>query len=1058
MKKTVLKYMPMLAVLLSAISCTTEMDVPGGFDSDKVRVSLSVGIDDMSATRAEGDNYLDGEAYDTAKTNPEISDGTRATFLIYALYDEEGNIVPILDDDSKLVNRVAKEVTFPVKDITIDIERGKKYKMVFWAQNGNETENIYYDTSDLKAIQVYYNRDENGKGSNLNNDELRDAFCASVEIDGSSTEKHMTVVLHRPFAQINIGVSETAWKALQTSNVYIKKSEINVNHVAWKFNLFENSVVNPDDVGGDTQGFKSASLAANIIPYDMKINGEGSEEEKHKLKLTINNKQEEYYWLSMCYVLVGGNENTSSLVDVTDIKFHYASSENLDAEKATEILTPSFTKLDNVPVKRNWRTNILFDNDLTGTAKIHLDLNKNYNDDFNSTDWGETWNGRIANGVSVKSYRELPDVKTGQYGFWLDFNVSNAEGLKWIARRSNGTPFTEEDIPTWKTKDDELITYNEFMKDGKPDLDAYKEAVYKVIKGHALIARKIEDIKRLEEPWTFDDAAIILTNDIDFKGEVWKEPISTTYAKRKVPPTPGGYSPDMNNPFKGTFDGNGYTIKNVHLDCRQYASGEVMHEGAGLIGAASCRTVVKNLRLYNVEVTGDWNIGGIIGFYGHTNTDHLTLNNIQIENCKMHSIVGNNVNGDGNLGGLVGSLQGGGDKHEISDCRILNTTLYSSYLVGSLVGVLGNKGTKINDCTLSNVYMILSDYNDIGDYKDFNLNKRTNDPDHPEYALLFGNDLAKESAQNNLEMDGVTLTNVGLGIFAADNKRNTSGLDGIGSVQDVPLDIIPVLEARYGRGITLLSHITGTPSYSKEEDGTSDIDFGLYVDMTDIKDIQNSSREDKNLSFTIKGDWKGSTDGNAETQRDRLFTLNVKPGEHDTYGIGFIGSQNVQSYEPTAKVEDLIISGTPMIAGGIYLDNIKKVVLTNIAIYNVPTTIVDKNVPIGATLEVTNCDLRGETKYGAYESATFTNTAFYVGTGNSTERKDCKPGCATTFDRCHFRTGFDFDGTNLGSAKLTFKNCTYGEANAEELITADNVEEFLKISPELCTFDNTPQE
>lgn len=1019
MKKIVLKYLSMAAILLSAVSCMADREGLNEGRSDKVRLSLSVGIDGMPATRAGANN------------DHEISDGTLANYLIYALYEKEtGEIVQIPNAKGEFVERIAGEVKFP-HPITIYIERGKKYKMVFWAQCGDK--NPYYDTQDLKAIQVYYNRD----GSNLNNDEARDAFCASVEIDESTTDD---VVLHRPFAQINIGVSQKAWDALRASKVYIKKSEIQVHHVAWKFNLVENEVMTPNDVDGDTQGFKSAALAANTIPYDMY-------ESHPMLKIKEGEDTKDYYWLSMCYVLAGGGETTSSLVDVTDIKFYYGNSED-ETNEDMEILTPSFLGLNEVPVRRNWRTNILFDNGLTGTATIHLDLNKNYDDDFNSPDWGETWDGRIANGVSVKSYKNIadpPSDKQSQYkSFWLDFNVSSAEGLKWIARRSNGTPFTKDDIPTWTTKEGEETTYYKFMKDGKPDLDAYKKAVFEVIEGHALIANYAKVLSDVDKPWTFDDAAIILTNDIDFKGETWTEPISTTYTNNKVSSQPGAISPDMNNPFKGTFDGYGYTIKNVVLDCKQYDVGEVRHEGAGLIGAASGRTVVKNLRLYNVKVIGDWNIGGIIGFYG--SGDELTIQNVKIENCDLNAVSGSNVNGDSNLGGLVGSLQGK-KRSIIENCQILNTTLNSAYLVGSLVGALGDNSARITDCTLNSVFMVLSDYNDIGNYKDFNLNNRTNDPDHPEYALLFGNNIAGAPRNNlDMDMDKVTLTNVGLGIFAADNKWNTSGLDGIGSVQDLPLNLFPVLEARYGRGITLLSHITGTPSYH-----SNNFDLGLYVDMATAISTDFREGDEQYYRFTIAGERK-ETDGDATTTNDRLFTLNVKPGTNTTgtnttYGIGFIGEAE---HNPTATVKDLIISGTPMIDGGIYLDNIKNVVLHNIAIYNVANTLVDTNVPENATLTVTNCDLRGDTEYGNYESAIFTNTAFYVGTGDSTENKFCKPGCSTTFDGCHFRTGFAFE---VGAGvTLTFNKCYYGEAGAEELITAANVTEFLGIDPKHCTF------
>lgn len=1040
MKKTIYKYMSVAAVLLSAASCTMGFDPlpsPNG-DGDKVTVNFTVGLDGMIVSRG----IIGDDDYNYAETNPEFSDGTRATFLIYALFDEEGNNVAIPDPKGSgaLVYEVCDEVTFPLT-ISLDLFKDQKYKLGLWAQQGDRETNRYYDSSNLKAIRVYYNRDDDDMGDNLNNDEKRDAFCATVDIDPMNTPEELSVTLRRPFAQVNIGVSEKAWKALQMSNVHIKASDIVINHVAWNYNLFEGVIVDDvNEVEGNTQSYKTASYMKNTIPYFTKIS-DTDETENHPLRITIDNEEKVYYWLSMSYVLVGGNQQ-SSVVDISDINFYYNNTEDGTADDAVSVLKPSNPVMNNVPVRRNYRTNILFDDDLTGTAKIVLDLNSKYEDDIYSSDWGESWEGRIARGVTAKSYRGvdnslMPADKQNQWGFWIDFNVSSAEGLKWLMRRSNGVDFTMEDIPTWQVvnKEGQLVTttYKEFQDaNGNPNLQKYMDKVYEMVYKHGLVANYVNVVKDINKPWSFDDAAIIMSNDIDFNGEVITEPFSTIHAGREVPSGIAALSPILYDSFRGTFDGNGYTIMNVTFDCQQQGKGpgSVMHEGAGLFGVASERATIKNLRMFNTKVIGDWNIGAIVGFYGTVSDkdalSFLTIDNVTIENCNLNSIASTmNPNGDGNLGGFVGSLQGT-RKHTISNSKILNTPLNSQYVVGALIGVLGNPSAYITNCVLMDVPMVLSDYNAIGNGKDFNLNLRNSNKND---ALLFGNNIEGSQAKNNLTMSGVTLTNVGLGIFAADNKQNTTGLDGIGTVIDLPLENFPVLEARYGRGLTMLSHITGKPSYTR-----NNMDFGMYVDMTQ-KLVPSYRGENDDMRFLISGEWNNPT--------DLLYTLNVKPGANDTYGIGFVGKAD---YKPVAVVKDMIINGVPTVSGGIYFDNISDITLDNIAIYNVPQTLVFDNVPSGAKLTVERSDLRGDVIYGSeFGSVSFTNTAFYVGTGTTTGNFKCKPGTRTSFKDCHFREGFKFELPEGFAGTLTFENCFYGRANEEQNITAANIKDFLGI-------------
>lgn len=97
-----------------------------------------------------------------------------------------------------------------------------------------------------------------------------------------------------------------------------------------------------------------------------------------------------------------------------------------------------------------------------------------------------------------------------------------------------------------------------------------------------------------------------------------------------------------NHSFKGTFDGNGKTIRELMID-----DGERDYF-VGLFGCIKNDAVIKNVKLTNSNITGEMYVGGIAGLlYGSS---------CKIENCFVGSNV--NVTGITNVGGIVGRLQG----------------------------------------------------------------------------------------------------------------------------------------------------------------------------------------------------------------------------------------------------------------------------------------------------------------------------------------------------------------------------------------------------------------
>ena len=138
------------------------------------------------------------------------------------------------------------------------------------------------------------------------------------------------------------------------------------------------------------------------------------------------------------------------------------------------------------------------------------------------------------------------------------------------------------------------------------------------------------------------DLNIILDNDIDLSDIDWT-PIGTE-----------------SRPYTGTFDGGTYTITGLTVNqTRNYV---------GLIGCIGSNGTVKNVKLENVNITGDgYFVGGVAG------TNYGT-----IENCSVDGTLTNNRH---YLGGVVGNNYG-----SIIGCSSSGTITGTSPNVGGIGG------------------------------------------------------------------------------------------------------------------------------------------------------------------------------------------------------------------------------------------------------------------------------------------------------------------------------------------------------------------------------------
>ena len=320
--KRILSFFVLASVLLAS-SCSLKEDFKGN-DSEFATISLTLGGPESSATRA-------------------IGDGSSVDLLHYAVYDSDDQLIPALGD----VMQVSK---FPTQ-VDITLAKGQTYKIAFWAQN-RSTDAYTITDGDVRHVAIKY------AGYN-NNDESRDAFFKTIEhtVTGDIA---LDVVLERPFAQINLGVTAEDWADAETAGISVKKSKVEISNAASALDLFSGQV------GAATKVvYEFAEIPA--------LSGE---------ILTV--EEVAYKYLSMNYILVNSQDVTAPAQGL-----YGEGKELVNAEFTLEMADaqdqPVVVKVDNLPVQRNWRTNVI-GRMLTGDISFNISLDPIFDGEENYPD------------------------------------------------------------------------------------------------------------------------------------------------------------------------------------------------------------------------------------------------------------------------------------------------------------------------------------------------------------------------------------------------------------------------------------------------------------------------------------------------------------------------------------------------------------------------------------------------------------------------------------------------------------------------------------------------
>lgn len=305
--------------------------------------------------------------------------------------------------------------------------------------------------------------------------------------------------------------------------------------------------------------------------------------------------------------------------------------------------------------------------------------NSNYS---GGTTWRGYWKGDESGITGVGAYLEEATNSAGTVNYGkLDYYTSSNPNGKWIIR--------ENDVPALKS----------FVSDGI-DVAWYYD---KNTSGNDMFTISTEEelygLSALSADLTFEGETINLGDDIKVNNGIASEWAEGTATADRAWTMIGRTS---TTPFKGTFDGNGYTIKGIYMNVSDSST------GAGLFGE-TIDAVIKNFALSNstfisgtstaalgsvvgkgdgtfvnlycddsvfVDTTASTTVGGIIGSItkgiGTKATTKCT-----IENCWFDGKISQDVSSGShvNVGGIVGLQQYGNNSND--NKLTINNCLYT---------------------------------------------------------------------------------------------------------------------------------------------------------------------------------------------------------------------------------------------------------------------------------------------------------------------------------------------------------------------------------------------
>ena len=693
MKQT--KYILAAALTMLALGCSKEqVAVDGTPDGEEVAVTFAAELPG-TITKA-------------------IGDGLTAKNLSVAVYDDASNAA------GTHIVALDKTAVFDALHTTVEysLVKGKTYHFIFWAQAEGAP---YTFNPETKKVAINY--------TGAANDEKRDAFYAvkTLKVTGPATEP---VQLHRPFAQVNFGTSDSA--DATTAGVTPTASLFTATDAASSFDVFAGEGTDPVRVS-----FTEATLPAE--------------------QLTLKDGTS-YTYLAMNYFIPAGKLNETHVSNLS-ATFKGASDDVV-------ISVPS------AKVQANYRTNIV-GNLLTDQVVFNVEIVPAFEDettiDIENITTAADLRTALANGHSAKlaadiTIDETISVPAGK-DVVLDLNgheINNAEDLwneatgDWSLVSVRGGSLTIKGDGILKAKENDCFAVDVqggghvIIEDGEYISNVH--AVYVWVGTAEIRGGKYSVQQKYQDPAKADEfvlncydahhrdgtAKIIVTGGefVSFNpADCWAEGAHTNflapgYVSSKISDTPETYKvAEAPTVVVKTADelatmlttltsaGSGNNIVEVVEDI-QLAEGETWvpvkvdgYHGAGVITvkgnghtikginaplfaggfAGKSGIVVKDLTLENVAILDNGNLG-VGAFVGSIDS----MEKIELNNCHLlNSTI--TTTGDARTAGLIGWTSGYNNPNDgpvdtyiiVKNCSVEGCTITAKGSVGAIIGHAG---------------------------------------------------------------------------------------------------------------------------------------------------------------------------------------------------------------------------------------------------------------------------------------------------------------------------------------------------------------------------------
>ena len=352
MNKNLLKSFAAAAMSVLALACAKEQVGPG--EGAMVEATFSVDVPGVEVS-TKG-----------------LSDAASVNELVFDAFRTQNDTVSI-KGFRQVVAVENGRATIQVKLI-----KGQNYRFVFWAQKAN---NGYYNTDNLSHITVDYSKA-------LANDSSLDAFFAKEEVSNVQNPLSKTIILKRPFAQVNYVTKEELGEGL-----HIEQSQITVKNALTSFNPLRNKL----------SGAKDVTFNYNAVPTE---------------KLLIGGI--EYNYLATAFILAK-NDNSKDIVDV-EAKF------KANKGYSVTVSTPG------LPCQRNYRTNVI-GNFMSVDGTYNVEIDSAFKGDLQSDYVENALNsGQV---VTLTEDYSLPEGSEGVAVFSGKTSVLNLNGKKFENRNGD---------------------------------------------------------------------------------------------------------------------------------------------------------------------------------------------------------------------------------------------------------------------------------------------------------------------------------------------------------------------------------------------------------------------------------------------------------------------------------------------------------------------------------------------------------------------------------------------------------------------------------------------